>query len=134
MSYEFAPAGYSLATAIAAAKARRARMTGDVPDEGIHSHAELRRRREAAYLARRAEQARQRAEESIARQLSLIQVHAAAKQTVLAVCPAHFIREIVCQHFGISVTVMTSRCRRKFIARARQTGMYFAREYSALSF
>src|SRR5579872_1138508 len=43
MSYEFAPAGYSLATATAAAKARRARMTGDVPDEGIMSSREYSR-------------------------------------------------------------------------------------------
>jgi len=127
MSYEFAPAGYSLASAKAAHKARQARMAAGVPDEGITSLAELRRRRIAAYEALKAKEEAIRIERSA-------NAFRAAEINLLAASPARIIRMTVARHFGLDVATLISKTRIHKYALARQASYYFMRRFTKLSF
>lgn len=120
------PSDYSLASAHAAAKARRARMAGHVRDEGITTAIELRRRRIASYEAQEAEEAAKRAER-------YANAMAAAHVNILAASPARIIRLAVARHFGVDVQTLIARIRTLKYTLARHAAFYFIRKYTRLS-
>jgi chromosomal replication initiation ATPase DnaA len=125
----------TLAALHEAAKARKARMSGSIPDDGIVSAPELRRRRIEKWLIEQERRAAQQIEDRRQRENDAMAAAIAAKAQVRVATPARVVRAVVAEHYGVSVLVMMKPKDKSFNrVWQRQVAIYFIRRFSSLSF